>query len=168
MAFRARLTRFCGNSSCGSGFSPDRHPVGAEATPTRAFAFGTFLLLLAAGAADAQTPPAQNEIDSLISALGDSDCRFERNGKWYGAADAKAHLQRKYDWLHKRGLAATPELFIERAASRSSTSGRPYRVRCPGEADQASADWLQAQLRRLRAAAPGSAKLAPSPPAPAR
>lgn len=125
-------------------------------------------LLLVAVVAQAQTSAERNEIDGLIAALGDSDCRFERNGKWYGAAEARQHLQRKYDWLDKRGLAATPELFIERAASRSSVSGRAYRVRCPGEGEQASADWFQAQLRRLRAAAPGSAKLAPSPPTPAR
>ena len=67
-------------------------------------------------------------------------------------AQAKAHLQRKYDWLRKRGLADTPELFIERAASRSSTSGRAYRVRCPGKAETPAADWFDDRLRRLRAA----------------
>lgn len=113
------------------------------------------LLALSAFAADAQAPAAQTEISKLIAALGESDCRFERNGKWYGAAEARQHLQRKYDWLNKRGLAATPELFIERAASASSMSGRAYHVRCPGQAGQASADWFRQRLQRLRAAPEG-------------
>ncbi|MCL1633858.1 DUF5329 domain-containing protein [Luteimonas sp. SX5] len=96
---------------------------------------------------------AQAEIAGLIAALDASDCRFERNGKWYGAAEARSHLQRKYDWLRKRNMAATAEQFIERAASESSVSGRPYHVQCPGQARQASADWFRQQLRRLRATA---------------
>ncbi|TKR33077.1 hypothetical protein FCE95_01810 [Luteimonas gilva] len=104
-------------------------------------------------AAFAQAPAARTEIAELIAALGESGCRFERNGTWYDAAEAKAHLQRKYDWLNKRGLAATPELFIERAASRSSMSGRAYHVRCPGQVDRASADWFRDRLERRRAGA---------------
>jgi hypothetical protein len=103
--------------------------------------------VLAAGA------DAQAEIARLIDALGRSNCRFERNGKWYGAADAQAHLQRKYDWLRKHDLAATAEQFIVRAASTSSISGKPYHVQCPGQVRQASADWFRQQLQRLRATA---------------
>ncbi len=105
-----------------------------------------------APAAAAQTG-AQPQIAGLIEALGDSDCRFERNGKWYAAADARKHLQRKYEYLSKRDLAATPEQFIERAASTSSVSGKPYHVQCPGQPRQASADWFKQQLQRLRATA---------------
>ena len=47
---------------------------------------------------------------------------------------------------------ATLELFIERAASRSSTSGRAYRVRCPGQPETSSAEWFDARLKRLRSA----------------
>lgn len=101
----------------------------------------------------AAQPNAQAEIAGLIAALGASDCRFERNGKWYGAAEAKNHLQRKYDWLRRRDMAATAEQFIERAASASSVSGQPYHVQCPGQAREASADWFRQQLRRLRATA---------------
>lgn len=99
----------------------------------------------------AAQPAAQVEIARLIDALDNSDCRFERNGKWYEGADAKAHLRRKYEWLRKRDLAATPAQFIARAASSSSVSGRPYHVQCPGGAMQASADWFEQQLQQLRA-----------------
>lgn len=115
--------------------------------------FGLALWLSSQLPAIAAEPSGQGEIARLIDALATSDCRFERNGKWYGAAEAKAHLQRKYDWLRKRDQAATAEQFIAGAASNSSVSGKPYHVQCPGQARQASADWFKQQLQRLRATA---------------
>lgn len=104
-------------------------------------------------AAAAGEPDGRREIVQLIETLGESDCRFERNGKWYGAGEARAHLQRKYDWLRERDRAATAEQFIASAASNSSVSGKPYHVQCPGQPRQASADWFERQLQRLRATA---------------
>lgn len=103
----------------------------------------------------AEPPPqAQREIEQLIQALGASGCQFQRNGKWYPAADAQAHLRRKYDYLRKRDLVATAEQFIERAGSQSSMSGKPYQVRCPGQAAVSSADWLGMRLSAIRHAKP--------------
>lgn len=103
----------------------------------------------------AEPPPqAQREIEQLIQALGASGCQFQRNGKWYPAADAQAHLRRKYDYLRKRDLVATAEQFIERAGSQSSISGKPYQVRCPGQAAVSSADWLGMRLSAIRHAKP--------------
>lgn len=93
---------------------------------------------------------AQREISGLMQALETSGCRFQRNGRWHGADEARSHLQRKYDYLLRRGLADTAEQFIDRAASRSSISGKPYRVACPGQAEQEAAPWFQQQLARLR------------------
>lgn len=93
---------------------------------------------------------ARVEIGGLMQALEDSGCRFQRNGSWHDAAEARSHLQRKYDYLLKRGLADSAEQFIERAASRSSISGKPYRVACPGRAEQDAAPWFRQQLLRLR------------------
>jgi len=93
---------------------------------------------------------AAREIDGLIGALGRSGCEFERNGNWFDAGKAQAHLQRKYEWLRKRDLADTAEQFIDRAASRSSVSGKPYRVRCAGKPVVDSATWFRGILRRLR------------------
>ncbi|MCA7024745.1 MULTISPECIES: DUF5329 domain-containing protein [Stenotrophomonas] len=93
---------------------------------------------------------ARAEIGGLMQALEDSGCRFQRNGSWHDAAEARSHLQRKYDYLLKRGLADSAEQFIERAASRSSISGKPYRVACPGRAEQDAAPWFRQQLLRLR------------------
>lgn len=93
---------------------------------------------------------ARHEIDGLMQALASSGCRFQRNGSWHDAGEARSHLQRKYDYLLRRGLADTAEQFIERAASRSSLSGKPYRVACPGHAEQDAAPWFRQQLLRLR------------------
>lgn len=108
--------------------------------------------LLPAVATAAPSAITQREISGLMQALEQSGCRFQRNGSWHDAAQARSHLQRKYDYLLKRNLADTTEQFIDRAASRSSISGKPYRVSCPGAVEQDASAWFQQQLRQLRAA----------------
>ena len=116
----------------------------------------TLLLLAASLPATAVPPPkAKAEIAQLMQALSQSGCRFQRNGDWYDAAQARVHLQRKYDYLLKKDQVDSAEQFIERAASKSSMSGRAYRVKCEG-AEQEASVWFSAQLQHLRgrAAAP--------------
>jgi hypothetical protein len=97
------------------------------------------------------TPKAEREIEALIAAIGDSVCRFERNGNWYDAKTAQAHLRKKYAYLNKRDLAQTAESFIERGASRSSMSGKAYRMRCGGSRAEPSATWFHRKLGEIRA-----------------
>ena len=78
----------------------------------------------------------------MLSFVEDSGCTFIRNGSEYPAAEARAHLQKKLDYLERKDLVASSEDFIERAATQSSLSGKPYH----------SADWLNQELRRLRQA----------------
>jgi len=111
------------------------------------------LALVVPASSSAQTPDADAEIRALIARLGDSGCRFQRNGRWHDAADAQAHLQRKYDWARRRGLSGSAEDFIDKAASRSSFTGRAYRVACPGQAEREAGAWFGALLADLRAAA---------------
>ncbi len=92
----------------------------------------------------------QREIDVLMDALQGSHCRFQRNGSWYGEREARAHLQRKYDYLAKRNMIGSTEQFIERAASRSSMSGKPYRIACPGSPEQDASRWFGERLKQLR------------------
>lgn len=119
--------------------------------------FRALLLLLAlalwspmAGAAAPATASA--EIEHLLDALGGSGCRFERNGRWYDAVRAEAHLRRKLPHYLARARPATAEGFIAHVATRSSFTGRAYRVRCGEAAPVPTATWLQAELARLRAA----------------
>lgn len=117
------------------------------------FAIAFAISLTPIRASAAPSAQAQREIDALIAGLGASGCRFERNGRWYDAATAKAHLRKKYDYLRKREMADTAELFIERAASRSSMSGEAYRVRCGRDAPVESATWFERKLAEIRRAA---------------
>jgi Family of unknown function (DUF5329) len=98
----------------------------------------------------ATTPTSQAEIEYLLGHLGESGCEFFRNGKWFPAANARDHLRKKFDYLVKKDLVDTAEHFIERAATESSRSGEPYRVRCPGAAETPSARWLADELARYR------------------
>lgn len=121
-----------------------------------------FLLLpalaLAWPAGAAPPPVAAREIEGLIAALGASGCDFQRNGRWYPAKKAEAHLRRKYDYLRERDRVATAEQFIALAGTRSSMSGSAYRVRCPGRPVADSADWLQGRLRAMRTARPAGSE----------
>jgi hypothetical protein len=91
------------------------------------------------------------EIDALLDRLGESGCEFNRNGTWHGAPKAKAHLARKLDYLLDKKLVANTEQFIELAASKSSTSGKAYSVKCKGAQPVPSAIWLTTELQQLRA-----------------
>ncbi|MGV8375610.1 DUF5329 family protein [Pseudomonas aeruginosa] len=53
--------------------------------------------------------------------------------------------------MERKDLVASSEDFIERAATQSSLSGKPYQVRCATQTRN-SADWLNQELRRLRQA----------------
>lgn len=111
------------------------------------------LVLLCSAAASAATPSANTrlEIQQLFTALQSSGCQFSRNGSWYDAAKASAHLQRKYDALVGKGMISTTESFITLAASKSSMSGQPYQVRCGQAPAMTSQAWFLAKLKALRA-----------------
>jgi hypothetical protein len=102
------------------------------------------LLLPAAAMADV----TEDEIEYLITTVGESGCTFIRNGSRHDAGDAASHMRLKY----RRGkrYATTAELFIERLASKSSFSGKPYAIKCPGSDAVPSGDWLSARLAEYR------------------
>ncbi|WMJ69617.1 YfeK family protein [Stenotrophomonas sp. 24(2023)] len=112
------------------------------------------LLVVALPVQAAPGPEARREIGALIASLDGSTCQFQRNGTWHDAAAARAHLQRKYDYLLKKDLVDTAEQFIERAASQSSLSGKAYRIRCPGQPEQTAAAWFGQRLQALRQRTP--------------
>lgn len=96
------------------------------------------------------TPIAMQEITFLIKHMKESGCEFKRNGTWYRADEAVEHINKKYYYLLKRGLVSNAEEFIERVASESSMSGRPYQVKCGNDASVNSAAWLSAELVKYR------------------
>ncbi len=102
--------------------------------------------LLVSGAAFSAS--MDEEIDFLLDTVGNSDCVFTRNGKDHAAEDARDHLQMK----RKRGKRYfdSSEEFIERLASKSSWSGKPYFIQCGDEPRVTAKEWFTALLEQHR------------------
>lgn len=100
--------------------------------------------------ASALPPAAAAEVERLLAVLGTSECRFNRNGTWYPGAKAQAHLRTKYEYLVSRQLVHGTEDFIAGAGEKSSMTGEPYQVQCPGSPPQPSAQWLRERLEEIR------------------
>ena len=95
-------------------------------------------------------PTTAAEVERLLGLLGGTECRFNRNGTWYGGAEAQAHLRNKYDYLVKKRLIHSTEDFIVGAAEKSSMSGQPYKVQCTGQDETLSGVWLRTRLAEIR------------------
>jgi hypothetical protein len=114
-----------------------------------------FLLLLAilisstSYAADSEDI-MEKEIQHLFDYLKDSDCEFNRNGKWYTVKAAVEHINIKFQYLIKKGLINSTEQFIDRAASKSSMSGKPYVVKCGESEPVKSSVWFKRELTSFR------------------
>lgn len=93
---------------------------------------------------------AKQEIEHLFTYLESSGCEFNRNGSWYAATEASVHIRKKYDYLTRKGLLNTSESFIEKAASESSMSGKPYQVKCEGQPVVLSSIWFKNELKAYR------------------
>ncbi|KRB84370.1 DUF5329 domain-containing protein [Duganella sp. Root198D2] len=112
-------------------------------------------LVFALACAGVQAAPlpaaARAEVEALLTRLQSSGCQFNRNGSWYSGADARSHLLRKLEYLEKKDLVKSADQFIDLGASSSSSSGKPYLVRCGAAAPVESKAWLSAELKAIRA-----------------
>ena len=108
------------------------------------------LLLLSVSSYAADEVPA--EIDYLLQSIGNSECTFIRNGERHDAEEAEQHLRMKYS--KARRFAPSSEKFIERLASKSYLSKKPYFIECPGQEQVPSGDWLMQRLEEYRASSP--------------
>ena len=111
------------------------------------------LLFQVAGHA-APVPVAAAEINYLLSTVSNSDCRFYRNGTWYDAKSAAAHLRYKYENLAAKDLIRDAEDFIDKAATKSSSTGLAYAIKCPDAAESSSREWLRKLLALYRQSRP--------------
>ncbi len=93
------------------------------------------------------TIKVNQEIEHLLEYVESSGCTFIRNGRESNSAKARAHIQKKYNYIKKR--VKTTEDFIKYSATKSSMSGKPYKIRCSGKEIHV-ADWLDAELRKIR------------------
>ncbi|KPJ91224.1 MAG: hypothetical protein AMJ55_12230, partial [Gammaproteobacteria bacterium SG8_15] len=76
-----------------------------------------------------------------------SNCTFIRNGSAHSGPDAKEHIVKKYNYFKDRISSA--EQFIEYAATKSTMSGKKYKVRCDGK-EYLTAQWLNDELKHYR------------------
>jgi len=97
-------------------------------------------------------PTVRSEINVLLKRMQAAGCTFNRNGTWYSGTDAQAHLLKKLEYFEGKSMVKTTEDFITLAASTSSSSGKPYWVRCGDAQPVNSGIWLQEQLKLLREA----------------
>lgn len=114
---------------------------------------------VAAGVHAASLPAVtQSEITHLLDYLAASGCAFQRSGTWYEAGAARKHLEMKLDYLQKRNMVKSTEDFLKLAATSSSMYGDTYKVRCGSQLPVPSAEWLGAELIRLRQGKGAAAK----------
>jgi Family of unknown function (DUF5329) len=120
-----------------------------KATPFRLGTVLIFLLLTANfTSAAAGSPSEKAKIEALIRAVeGLKDARFIRNGTEYDSSSAGKFLRRKWEAQGKE--IATARDFIAKAASSSSTSGKPYQIRFKDGKTVNCADFLTTELKRI-------------------
>lgn len=106
------------------------------------------LLSIAAVSAWAETPTLDVEVTYLIDEVSESGCKFVRNGKEHTASEAADHLRMKAS--RGKRYYDTAEEFIDRIASKSSWSGKPYTIQCGDAAAVAAADWFSRALAEYR------------------
>lgn len=108
-------------------------------------------LAFAAGAA-AKTPPTEvRKIEALIAAVeARPDAVFIRNGGGHDAEAAADHLRLK--WKHAGSRIRTARDFIRYCATKSSMTGRKYRIRFGDGREVEAAVFFEAELQRIEAA----------------
>ena len=93
-------------------------------------------------------PEVKLEIDYLLNFIRHSACVIERNDKSHDAVDAISHIEKKYAYFEDD--IETTEDFIELSATKSTMSGKYYRVRC-GDGEQIKTrEWLLQELKAFR------------------
>ena len=71
-------------------------------------------------------------MENLLTAVGQQEqLIFIRNGSEHNAAEAESHLRLKLSKTKKR--LSTAEQFVDKVASGSSISSKPYQVKLPGK-----------------------------------
>ena len=130
------------------------HPIGSITIGKLAILSVLLLLLQAAPLVlHAQPLPTaeRQKIEALIKYVGDlKDTKFIRNGSSYDVSTAVRFLRGKWD--ANDAVVKTARDFIDKVASFSGTSGKPYLIRFKDGKDIPSREFLAAELQKIEAA----------------
>src|SRR5262245_6240041 len=108
------------------------------------------IIFAAPPALRAQTLPAveKQKIEALIKQVGDlKDAKFVRNGSTYEPATAVKFLRGKWD-ANKNEVKSARD-FIDKVATMSGTSGKPYLIRFKDGKEIQSREFLLAELKKI-------------------
>ena len=99
----------------------------------------------------------QQRVDYLLASISElPGAVFIRNGTEHSAVEAADHLamklqRAKNSWFAPAAETWTAELFIEKLATRSSLSGKAYRIRFADGSEADAGHWLREQLENYEA-----------------
>jgi len=90
----------------------------------------------------------QQKIEALIKHVGDlKDAKFVRNGSTYEPATAVRFLRGKWD-ANKTGVKTARD-FIDKVATKSESSGKPYLLRFSDGKEIHSREFLLTELEKI-------------------
>ncbi|HYA27880.1 MAG TPA: DUF5329 family protein [Acidobacteriota bacterium] len=114
------------------------------------FVFTSFLLVAMPSWVLAQSLPAaeKQKIEALIKQVGDlKEAKFIRNGSTYEPSTAVRFLRGKWDANSSDVRSARD--FIDKVATMSGTSGKPYFIRFKDGKEIQSRDFLLIELKKI-------------------
>jgi len=111
--------------------------------------FVCFALIIPVSLRAQQLPPTEKQkIETLIKQVGDlKEANFVRNGTVYEPATAVRFLRGK--WNANSSDVKSARDFIDKVASSSGTSGKPYFIRFKDGKEIHSRDFLLAELKKI-------------------
>ncbi len=107
-------------------------------------------LLILPSWVQAQNLPAaeKQKIETLIKQVGDlKEAKFVRNGSTYEPASAVRFLRGK--WNANKAEVKNARDFIDKVATKSDTSGKPYLMRFHDGKEIPSREFLLAELKKI-------------------
>jgi len=107
-----------------------------------------FLVVLLVVVSNAAYADTRKEIAHLLDFVAYTECKYERNGTLYGGIEAQGHIKKKYHYFIDKINSA--EDFIKYSATRSTMSGKKYKILCADMPVQYSGDWLLKELKKFR------------------
>ena len=108
------------------------------------------------------TAHEEARINAMLEGLAQKkDLIFVRNGDEHTCYEAVSHLRLKLG--NTRNRIDTAEQFIDKVASSSSITGKPYIVKIPGKSDENAQPFLHALIAQTDKTVPAHYSLIPAP-----